>query len=91
MRSQVRSLGKQHHAFCSWPAPQCIFWCACRLVAHMQSRPGSIEQVYVTQMMRPLAAAVDAALETYREEMVLYTKAQQAAAMRAAASRQMSR
>jgi hypothetical protein len=55
----------------------------CRLDAHMHSRPGSMEQVYVTQMLRPLAAAIDAALETYRSEVALYAKMQQAATARA--------
>lgn len=53
----------------------------------MAARPGTVEQVYITQMLRPLAAAVDAALEAHRNELVLLAKTQQAVAMRAAAAR----
>lgn len=57
----------------------------CRLQAHMATRPGSPEQVYATQMLRPLVAAIDAALAQHAEEVALLAKTQAATAARAQA------
>lgn len=54
----------------------------CRLQAHMSARPGTSEQVYITQMLRPVVASIDAALEKHEEELSLLAKSQQAAALR---------
>lgn len=51
----------------------------------MATRPGSPEQVYATQMLRPLVAAIDAALAQHAEEVALLAKTQAATAARAQA------
>ena len=39
------------------------FPCPLRLAAHMAANPGAPEQVHITQMLRPLARAIDAGME----------------------------
>jgi hypothetical protein len=38
------------------------------LRSHMEAHPGTLQQVYVSMMLRPLAAAIDAALARYQQE-----------------------
>jgi len=36
----------------------------------MASAPGTAQQVYIAQMVRPMIAALEAALERHREELL---------------------